>query len=46
MRDSKTIMTKIGNQDVSIATFMDILQKIAGNQKKRRKPENAINVIK
>jgi len=33
----RTITTKIGNLDVLIAIFIDIWQRIAGNQRNKRK---------
>jgi len=42
----KTIMTKIGSLDDLIVMSMDIWQRIAGSQKKRRKLGSVTSAIK
>ena len=39
-------MTKMGNLDASIATYIDIWQRIARSQRKKRKLESARNITK
>ena len=42
----KTTITKMRNQDVSIAMFMDIWQRIAKRRKRRKRLGNATNITK